>query len=52
MNLFTRLEDLREAAWWWMIDYNEERPHDALGDLTPTEFRQKTKTHSSFELST
>jgi hypothetical protein len=19
-----------EAAWWWMLDYNEERPHDAL----------------------
>src|SRR5690606_14181173 len=52
MNLFARLEDGREAAWWWMIEYNEERPHDSLGDLTPSEFRQKTLTNSSFELST
>jgi len=35
-----------------MIDYNEERPHDSLGDLTPSEYRQKTLTNSSFELST
>jgi putative transposase len=51
-HLFTRLEDVREAAWWWMIEYNEERPHDSLGDLTPSEFRQKTTGVSSFELST
>lgn len=52
LNLFARLDDVREAAWWWMIEYNEERPHDSLGDLTPSEFRQKTLTNSSFELST
>jgi putative transposase len=52
VHLFRRLEDVREAAWWWMIDYNEEMPHDAPGDLTPAEYRQKTATNSSFELST
>jgi putative transposase len=31
------LDDVREAAWWWMLDYNEERPHDALGGMMPTE---------------
>jgi len=36
-HLFARLDDVREAAWWWMLDYNEERPHDALGGMTPTE---------------
>jgi len=51
-NLFARLEDVREAAWWWMIEYNEERPHDSVGDLTSSEFRQKTTGVSSFELST
>ncbi|MGV5348411.1 integrase core domain-containing protein [Pseudomonas aeruginosa] len=25
---------MREAAYWWMLEYNEERPHDSLGDLT------------------
>lgn len=32
---------LREAAWWWMLEYNEQRPHDSLGDLTPVEYRQQ-----------
>jgi putative transposase len=37
-HLFTRLEDVREAVYWWMLEYNEERPHDSLGDLTPIEY--------------
>ena len=36
-HLFVRLEDVREAACWWQLEYNEVRPHDALGDLTPVE---------------
>jgi hypothetical protein len=24
-----RLEDVREAVYWWQIEYNEQRPHDA-----------------------
>src|SRR3546814_16145899 len=39
-HLFARLDDVREAAYWWMLEYNEERPHDSLGDLTPVEYRQ------------
>jgi putative transposase len=35
--MFARLDDVREAAWWWMLDYNEERPDDALGGMTPAE---------------
>lgn len=31
-HLFTRLDDMREATWQFLIDYNE---HDALGGLTP-----------------
>lgn len=52
MHLFTCLEDVREAAWWWMIEYNEERPHDSLGNLTPSEFRQKINNDSDFKVST
>ncbi len=49
-HLFVRLEDVREAAYWWMLEYNEERPHDSLGDLTPVELAQVAR-NSSLELS-
>lgn len=42
-HLFQRIDDVREAAWWWMIEYNEERPHDSLGDMTPSEYRQHVR---------
>lgn len=35
----TGIEDVRDAAYWWMVDYNEQRSHESLGDLTPTEYR-------------
>jgi putative transposase len=50
-HLFLRLNDVREAAHWWMIEYNEQRPHDSLGDLTPAERRQQAARSSTFEVS-
>jgi len=50
-HLFARLDDVREATYWWMIEYNEERPHDSLGDQTPLEARQQVAGISTFELS-
>jgi len=41
-HLFASLEDVREVTYWWMIEYNEERPHDLLGDFTHLEERAKT----------
>jgi putative transposase len=29
---------VREQTERWLREYNEERPHEALGDLTPREF--------------
>ena len=49
-HLFARLDDVREAAYWWMLEYNEERPHDSLGDLTPAEYRQRFAGNSTFEV--
>lgn len=51
-HLFTSLDDVREATYEWMIEYNEERPHDSLADLTPMEARQKSAGNSTYELST
>lgn len=35
---FLSLEDVRRTIEEWRIDYNENRPHTSLGDLTPKEF--------------
>lgn len=51
--LFEDLDQVREITADWLITYNERRPHDALGDLPPTVFReQQTVKHSTNELST
>ena len=39
--LFISLDQVREISWQWLLDYNEERPHDALNGLTPTAYREK-----------
>lgn len=50
-HLFARLEDVREATWHFLIDYNEHRPHDALGGVTPAEYRHHHAGNSTFEMS-
>ena len=39
--LFEDLDDVREITNDWLIGYNEQRPHDALGGLPPAIFRQQ-----------
>jgi len=39
--LFRDLNEVREATYWWMIEYNEQRPHDSLDDMTPVEYLSK-----------
>ncbi|MFO7607354.1 MAG: IS3 family transposase [Desulfurivibrionaceae bacterium] len=50
--LFRNLGEVREATYWWMIEYNEQRPHDSLADLTPAEYLSKNAGNSIFKLST
>ncbi len=41
INVFTSLEDARRKLLEWKIDYNDQRPHGSLGDLTPTELAKR-----------
>jgi len=36
------LDDVRESNYWLRIEYNEERPYDALGDLISIEARNQS----------
>lgn len=40
-NWFLSLEDVRRTIEEWRIDYNEERPHSSLDDLSPKEYANK-----------
>lgn len=50
--LFSNLDEVREGTYAWRIDYNENRPHDSPGDLTPDEYLQNNAGNSTLELST
>jgi len=50
--LFNSLEEVRETTYWWMISYNEQRPHDSLQDLTPIEYLEQKMENSTFDVST
>ena len=41
MNAFKTLSEVREKTENRIREYNEERSHDSLGDLTPWEYRVK-----------
>jgi putative transposase len=40
-NLFYTVDEARRIIEDWRIDYNDERPHSSLNDLTPREFAQQ-----------
>lgn len=43
MHYFTSLDHARQVIEEWRVDYNTERPHSSLDDLTPEEFIQALK---------
>lgn len=50
-HLFVSLADTRKAAWWRSQEFNQERLHESLGDLTTREFGQLATSGSISELS-
>ncbi|KFI17875.1 integrase core domain-containing protein, partial [Nitrosococcus oceani] len=36
--LFTNLEQVQTITNQWLVDYNEYRPHEALGNIPPVQF--------------
>ena len=50
--VFESLDQVRAISAQWMQEYNEERPHDALGQVPPTLFSiQQTAGNSPLKLS-
>lgn len=49
--LFRNLREVREITGRWIRQYNEDRPHDALGGLPPVVYANRKLENSSFELS-
>ncbi len=39
MYVFKTLSEVRAIIEEWLVEYNQERPHEALGDRTPFEFQ-------------
>lgn len=50
--LFRNLTEVREITYSWIINYNERRPHDSLGNMTPREVMERYTGNSTFKLST
>lgn len=41
--LFRTLNEVREITERWLTEYNSERPHESLNNLTPEEYRLMTE---------
>ena len=50
-HLFRTLDEVQAAADRWRADYNEVRPHSALGYRTPREFAEQFQTTQPLQLS-
>ena len=50
MYAFKTLNEVREMNERWIKEYNEERPHDFLEDLTPIEFLKKYEPAGNIQL--
>lgn len=51
LHSFLTLDQARDAAAEWRIDYNDVRPHSSLGNLTPTEYANGLRKTDDSQLS-
>ena len=51
LHLFRSLDEVREITGHWMMEYNDQRPHDALGKLPPSGYADRSAGNSASELS-
>lgn len=49
-NWFMSLQEARNIIEDWRVDYNTERPHSSLDDLTPSEFIEREQEKLQLEL--
>lgn len=54
--LFDSLQEVKQITQRWMVNYNQERPHESLGDQSPIDFANARKSSAlindfTFELS-
>lgn len=47
--LFNNLSQVRELTEEWMRDYNENRPHESLGDLSPKEYLENMRNQTEIK---
>ncbi len=50
MYVFTRLSEVRNITEKWIDEYNEERPHESLGNMTPAEYLESKQPETSILL--
>ncbi len=50
MYVFRYLSEVREITENWITEYNEERPHESLGNLTPAEYARATQPQENSNL--
>jgi len=50
MYLFKNIQEVQEITNQWINEYNTERPHHSLGNLSPWEYAKNKINFSTFEL--
>ena len=50
MYVFSRLSEVRDLTEKWLKEYNEERPHESLGNMTPVEYLESKQPETSILL--